>query len=608
MQAEPQKEEEAILGPIDALTIAVYFAAIGSIGIVVSVRQAKAQRAADGRNSEGYFLAERSVAWWAVAASLFASNIGAEHFVGLAGLAAYSGVAVGFYEWGAIVCMLVLGYLFLPVYFNSKVQTMPKWLEFRYNTFCGTFLVALSLVLYILTKIAATLFAGELMLTEISHVNKWVAIVLLIMGTALYTVTGGLAAVIYTETLQTLVLFAGGFALLIAALVKVGGFPSLMQTEYESQPHYFQIFRPVTADFPWTGLLTGYYTTSLWYWCTDQVIVQRAIAAKNVQHGRAGCVGGSFLKLLPGFLMVVPGMIARKLMNEQGVLTDESPRSEYDRAFTWLVLECMPINSRGIIVAAMVSALMSSLASVFNSCATIFTYDIYKKYKPYAAETELVWVGRAVVVAVAALSCAWLPVIPLLGDQLFLWIQKPPSYIAPPVLALYMWGCLFEWVNAKGASACLILGVAVGTLRFLLEVGQAVMHMNGSDVPILTSFVSLNFLHFSAINFVLSSAVLFLVSIIFPAKERGDISHMLWKGNLYDSLLVRYFSDKCGQGEESSNGELEMGQLLRQGRKSDGDGVDDGDGDGFEVGLYARNPSIVALLLCSNSPQISPRP
>ena len=524
------------LGPVDVFTLVCYFALLAIIGLVVARRTAK-----EGPQSgEGYFLAERSVRWWAVGASLFASNIGAEHFVGLSGLAAFSGLAVGFYEWGAVVCLLVLGYYFLPVYFNARIETMPKWLEERYNGFCGTVLVGISLALYVLTKIAATLFAGELILTEISNLNSWVAVLLLIAGTAAYTVTGGLAAVIYTEALQTLILFAGGFVLLGSALHKIGGFQNFGGFKYEDQPHYYEIFRPASdPEFPWTGFLTGYYSTSLWYWCTDQVIVQRVIAAKTVQHGRAGCVAAGFLKLLPGFIMVIPGIIARQLMTEEGLIGKDSPRSEYDRAFTWLVLNCMPTNSRGILIAAMIAALMSSLASVFNSCATIFTFDVYKKYKTQVpTEKELVWVGRITVVVVALMSCAWLPIIPLLGNQLFLWVQKPPSYMAPPILCLFFWGSMLKWVNSKGAMCTLAIGITFGMSRLILEMASTLSdRLKPDDIPLLSSFVEMNFLHFSFLNFILSSSILLLVSSAYPERaSKKDISHLLWKLDLYTTL------------------------------------------------------------------------
>ena len=306
------------LGAGDWLTISAYFCLL--LGVVVYASRRQKRGGGTGSAAADYFLADNDVKWWAVAASLFASNIGAEHFVGLAGLAAYSGMAVSFYEFGATVCLLILGYLFLPVFFKCNVATMPSWLEDRFSPFCGTALVVISLALYVLTKISATLYAGELLLQEVMKVEGWASVGVLIVGTAAYTVAGGLGAVIYTETLQTVVLFVGGLLLLGFSLAEVGGFEIFMKQSYPDKPYYFEILRPYDdPEFPWTGFFSGYFVTSIWYWCNDQVIVQRALAARTVQHGRAGCVGASYLKLLPGFLMCIPGMIAFSLMVEVSI-------------------------------------------------------------------------------------------------------------------------------------------------------------------------------------------------------------------------------------------------------------------------------------------------
>ncbi|QDZ19579.1 sodium/solute symporter [Chloropicon primus] len=546
-------QEGRSLSVVDGVTLVLYFVALLGVGVYATKRQSK-----QGGGQSTYFLANRAVSWWAVAASLFSSNIGAEHFVGLAGLAAYSGIAVSFYEFGAVLCLLVLAYLFLPVYISSKVTTMPSWLEQRYNAACGTTLVTLSLALYVLTKISATLYAGQLILAETLQVGGWISVGLLIVGTALYTVTGGLSAVIYTEALQTIILFIGGFLLLGISSSEVGGlFSFLGQTTFPEKPHYFSMLRPPgDAEFPWTGFFTGYFVTSLWYWCNDQVIVQRAIAARTVQHGRAGCLAAAYLKLLPGFIMVMPGMIAFQLMRDRGVLNAESERSEYDRAFSWLVMNVMPNNTRGIIVSAMVSALMSSLASVFNSCSTIFTLDVYKKYRPSTTERELVWVGRVAVVIVACLSCAWLPIIPLLGDQIFLWVQKPPSYFAPPLFCLFFWGVVLDdkYANERGALLCLLSGIGIGVLRFLLEL---VGELGGVASREKNVFVQMNFLHFSALNFVLSSLVMLGWSYwnTRGGREPKDVSKLTFSKRLYGTLR------REGIYEECAGSSLEMVRL-----------------------------------------------
>ncbi|GBG60497.1 hypothetical protein CBR_g5671 [Chara braunii] len=538
----------ASLSAVDWLTIALYFIGVGIIGTTVSRREHGKQGSSGGGSATSYFLAERNVPFWAVAASLLASNIGAQHFVGLAGTAAYSGIAVGWYEWGAMPCVLALGYFFLPVYMSAGINTMPDWVGRRYNSYCKTFIVVLSLFLYIFTKISAALFAGQLIISELIDVNKFAATVALIVATALYTVTGGLAAVVYTETLQTVILLLGGCMMLAVGLQKVGGFGGL-KSEINHNRNYFHLLRPASdPTFPWTGFIFGYYFVALWYWTTDQVIVQRALAARNIQHGRGGCVAGCYLKLLPGFIMVVPGMIARALMQRKGVVTKDSHQQVFDRAYPWLVVNVAPKHTKGLLIAATVAALMSSLASIFNSCATIFTMNIYKPFFPRASSKELVWTGRVVVVLTAVVSMLWLPLIPVFGEQLFLYTQKPPSYVAPPIFAVFLWGLLIPWVNGTGAQWGLTIGVSLGVIRFFFEV----VHGWVGASRFLAALNSLNFLHFAACNMAVTTAIILLVSwrtskgghpLMAEAGDgttatQGDsIRCVMWHKGLYEKLV-----------------------------------------------------------------------
>ena len=437
---------------------------------------------------------------------------------------------------------------------------MPGWLEGRLRSrFAGRFLVLLSLVLYVLTKISATLFAGQIIVKEIlPGINMWAAVIALILGTAFYVLAGGLSAVIWTEAMQTIVLFIGGFALLGVSLGHVGGWRSFRSSENVPE-HYFHVFRPATdAEFPWTGFLTGYYCTSLWYWCCDQVIVQRALAARSLMHGRGGCVGAAYLKLLPGFIMVLPGMIARQLMFEEGVLNDSSENGEYDRAFTWLVLNVMPKNAKGIMMAGMMAALMSSLASVLNSCSIIVAYDVYAKWKIHTSEKELIWVGRVTVAFLSAISCAWLLLIPLLGDNLFIWIQKPPSYVAPAVLSVFLFSAAAPIVNAKGAAATLCIGCSVGLLKLILEVAEAVY-----KIPMPLN--AINFLHFSALNFGLCTAILFGVSAL---TNRAGACEVDGKFLFCRSMLV---SADARDSSQRGRGDGDVGSLEMVGLKGSAD-------------------------------------
>ena len=509
MMGEP---DDGLASPAALASLALYFLALAAVGFAAN----RSARSA-ATSTDGYFLAERAVGWPAAAASLFASNIGAEHFVGLAGTGASSGSAVAFYELGAGVCLLALCYFFLPVYLSAGARTVPDYLEARYSPASRAALVAISLTLYILTKVGATLFAGGVVLREVAgEAAARFAPVLLIALTGLYTLAGGLKAVVWTEVLQTLTILLGGVLTLILALREAGGWDGVRDTlDGEVPDKYWHILRSAAdEEYPWTAFATGYFVVSVWYWAVDQEIAQRVLAARGLAHGQAACVAASFLKLAPGFLMVFPGMISRAIQRQrrQGVYSPsgDSDEVDYDRALPWLVINVLPPVARGIVVAAMIAALMSSLASVFNSSATLLSVDVWAKLRPQASEAQLVWVGRLGVVLVATLSVAWLPIIPLLGSQLFIYVQRPPSYIAPPVLALYIWGMLplprQIQPESFGAGACLVLGVGAGAIRFVAEVAASIA---GSDEKqALGWYTRMHFQYFAVLSFVFSSGVL----------------------------------------------------------------------------------------------------
>lgn len=504
------------------LPLAAYLLALLGVTLAASRSSRRAVRggssgAGTGSAAEAYFLAERAVAWPAAAASLFASNIGAEHLVGLAGTGAASGTAVAFYELGAGVCLLILGYIMLPVYLSAAVATVPDYLEARYGTGARCALVFISLCLYMLTKMSATLFAGGVLLRAVGgDAAARYSPVALIALTALYTLAGGLKAVVWTEALQTVTILAGGALTLALALREAGGWGGVQAAlDAEVPPDYWHMLRGAGDDeFPWTAFATGYFVVSVWYWAADQEIAQRVLAARGLAHGQAACVAAAFLKLAPGPLMVLPGIISRALQKQrgEGVYAPGAARDEadFDAALPWLVLNVLPPAARGVVVAAMLAALMSSLASVFNSSATLLSVSVWHKLRPQASEASLVLVGRVGVAAVAMLSVAWLPIIPLLGSQLFIYVQRPPSYIAPPVLALYVWGMAplppRMQPEAFGAGVCLLLGVGAGAVRFIAEVAAGVAGRD--ERAALGWYTRMHFQHFAALSFVFSSAVL----------------------------------------------------------------------------------------------------
>jgi SSS family solute:Na+ symporter len=484
------------LTSLDLAIVALYFVGVFAIGFYFVRR---------GKSTADYFLAGRDAAWWAIGASLFSANIGSEHFIGLAGSGAASGLAVGHFEWLAAIVLLVLGWVFVPFYLRSNVYTMPEFLERRYNRASRMYLAGISLVAYVFTKIAVALFAGALVLQAVLGWSMWKSALALVIATGIYTVAGGLAAVIYTEVLQTVVLIVGALVLMFIGLGRVGGMTGL---EAQVPAGFFHMMKPSDhPDFPWTGIFFGAPILGIWYWCTDQVIVQRALAAKDEGHAKAGTVLAGFLKILPVFMLVIPGLVARALYPEEMAADSNS-------AFPLLVVRLMPTGLVGLMVAAMLAALMSSLSAVFNSSSTIFTMDFYHKLRPQAGERELVNVGRAATVIMVALGLLWIPFMPYISSQLWIYLQSVQAYIAPPIAAVFLLGVTWKRANGSGAMAALLTGFVLGTARFVLELAYAGQPM--VEGPLRT-FVRMNFLHFAAVMFVVCVGVLVGVSLATPA-------------------------------------------------------------------------------------------
>ena len=504
---------------IDYVVLCLYFAVIFAIGYYYARKE---------KTSAGYFLAGRDVAWWAIGASLFSSNIGSEHFIGLAGTGASSGMAVGHFEWLAAVIVLILGWVFVPFYLRSNVYTMPEFLERRYSQGCRYYLASVSLVAYVFTKIAVAIFAGAIVLKAVLGWGMWQSSLALIIATGIYTVAGGLAAVIYTEVIQTVILVIGALVLAFIGLNHVGGWSGLTSS---LPPEFLHMMKPTTdKDFPWTGIFFGAPILGIWYWCTDQVIVQRVLSAKSIADARGGTVLAGFLKILPVFMLIVPGMIAR-------VLWPAEMATDSNSAFPLLVVRLMPTGLQGLMVAAMLAALMSSLSAVFNSSSTIFTMDFYKKWKPNASDREMVHMGRIATVVMVALSLAWIPFMSRISSQLYIYLQSVQAYIAPPIAAVFLFGVFWKRINATGALAALLTGFVFGTLRFILEIVLGGSQSGG----IVDWFVRINFLHFAALMFVICVAVLIVVSLLTPSPSIEKVQGLTWQtvsGHVKDTDVI----------------------------------------------------------------------
>ncbi|KAF7699788.1 sodium/glucose cotransporter 2 [Silurus meridionalis] len=480
-----------INNPADIIVIIGYFMVVIGVGIWSMFRT---NRGTVG----GYFLAGRTMVWWPVGASLFASNIGSGHFVGLAGTGAASGIAVGGFEWNALFIVLLLGWMFVPVYLTAGVITMPQYLKKRFGgTRISLYLSVISLFLYIFTKISVDMFSGAVFIQQALGWNIYVAVIALLSITALYTVTGGLAALMYTDTVQTFVIIAGAFVLMGFSFYEVGGYNALLEKYssalpavrmsldprvlnisehcYTPREDAFHLLRdPVNGDLPWPGVLFGIAIVGGWYWCTDQVIVQRCLAARNLTHVKAGCILCGYLKLLPMFLMVFPGMISRVLYPDEVGCVEPNECKKVcgtevgcsNIAYPKLVVSVMPSGLRGLMLAVMLAALMSSLASIFNSSSTLFTLDIWTRIRPQARDRELMIVGRLWVLCIVAISICWIPVVQAAqSGQLFDYIQSVTSYLAPPIAAVFFLAIFVKRVNEPGAFWGLMGGLLMGLCR-----------------------------------------------------------------------------------------------------------------------------------------------
>jgi solute:Na+ symporter, SSS family len=496
---------------LDWIVIAIYFTFLFALAIWVMTRKQK--------NTADYFLAGRNLGWFVVGASIFASNIGSEHVVGLAGAGAGGKIPMLIYELHAWL-VITLGWVFLPFYIRSGVFTMPEFLEKRFNASTRWFLSIFSLIAYVLTKVSVTVYAGGIVISSILNIEFWYGALWTVVLTGAYTVLGGMRAVVYTEALQTIVLVLGAATLTIVGLNEVGGWSGMKAS---LEPGYLDMWRPASdPDFPWPSLVITSSIVGMWYWCTDQYIVQRVLAARNIQQGRRGTIFGGFLKLLPVFLFLIPGVIALALKN-QGELHWDSP----DQAFAALLMEKMPAGLRGLVAAGLLAALMSSLASIFNSCSTLFTVDIYKKLNPQASEAKLVNVGRVATALVVLLGIAWIPIMQNISGVLYEYLQSVQSYIAPPITAVFLLGIFHKRINSNGAMATLILGLTIAFVRLTLELSKDSLDPNG----FLYFIGNLNFLTFAAWFFLFSVIICIGVSLATPPPAEQQI-----KGLTYGSL------------------------------------------------------------------------
>ena len=503
-----------VLEGLDWVVLGVYFLALIVVAVWVALQK--------HNNTEDYFLAGRNVGWFVIGASIFASNIGSEHVVGLAGTGFESGTPMAHYELHAWI-VLLLGWLFLPFYIRSGAFTMPEFLEKRFDSRSRWFLSLFSLIAYVLTKVSVTIYAGGIVVSELLGIPFWYGAIGVVLFTGIYTVVGGMKAVIYTETLQAVILILGSIIITYLGLQEVGGWNELRSIVIAESPEHFNMWRPMNdADFPWTGLLFGGTIVGVWYWCTDQYIVQRTLAANNIKIGRRGAIFGAYLKLLPIFIFLIPGIIAFALsVQNPEVFSIEKA----DRAFPMLVKTLLPVGLKGLVAGGLMAALMSSLASVFNSCSTIFTIDIYKKLKPNESENKLLNIGKIATAVIVILGIIWIPIMEKIGGGvMYQYLQNVQSYIAPPVAAVFLLGILWKRVNSKAAITTLMAGLILLILRLGSEIYfQPEISSNQIVDGFMFVFATINFSHMAILMFVFSILLCIGVTLSTSEPNYNDI-------------------------------------------------------------------------------------
>ena len=532
------------LGTLDWIAIGAYFALLA--GVAIWVINQREDTAAD------YFLAGRNLGWWVIGASIFASNIGSEHIVGLAGSGAKDGVALAHYELHAW-CLLVLAWVFVPFYMRSQVFTMPEFLERRFSVGSRYILSIVSLITFVLSKIAVGIFAGGVVFSTLlpemhltigsMELNSfWVGSILVIVLTGLYTMIGGMRAVAYNDAVQVVVLICGSATLTIYGLIKLGGWHELKTI---CGPEMFNLWKPIVpvgqiatwspvlekaADghivkqawyfngaFPWLGMMICAPVIGLWYWCTDQYIVQRALGAPNQKIARQGSIFAAFLKLFPVYLFIIPGLICYALAKSGKIpeLTHSFEIHGSQGAFPMLVKDLLPPGLRGLVVAGLLSALMGSLAGVFNACSTLFTVDIYEKLRPKASQKEIVHMGRIATGVMAVIALLWIPVIQG-AHGLYEYLQAVQGYMAPPIFVVFFLGVFFKRLNAQGCLWAMIIGFILGLFRMAVDT-PVTMGLEGfkngyPEGSLFWIVNNINFQYFSILITIVSAIVMVVVS------------------------------------------------------------------------------------------------
>lgn len=546
MATSTYDDDVTFLSVPDAVVIAVYFVGILSIGLWASFRSTRS-------TLKGYFLAGGKMVWWSVGASLYASNIGSEHFVGLAGYGAARGITMAAYELIAMHAFLLLGWYFLPVFLSARVYTMPEYL---YKRFGGqrirVYIAVISLLLAVFTKTSVALYTGAIFIQQAIGWNIYLSVIILLSITSIYTVMGGLTTVIYTDAAQFVIMIGGAIVMMVLAFQRISWeelqflYPISIPSETMLSPNSscgfpredaFRFFRhPVTSDMPWPAMILGISVTVVWYHCTDQIMVQRTLAAKTLAHAKGGCVLAAIMKPLPLFAMVFPGMISRVLFTDAVACVDPDECEKYcqnpsgctDIAYPKLVVNVMPEGLRGLMLAVVMSGLMSSLTSIFNSSSTIFTIDIWTRLRPKAKERELMVVGRVFILMLVAFSVFWISIIQAShGGRLVDYIHSMTSYLSPPLCAVFLLAVTWPRTTEKAAFWGLMLGLLIGMTRLATDLSFPEPHCGEIDTR-PNVIAHWHYLYFGILSFCIIMTFTITVSLLTTPLPPKNTQGLTW--------------------------------------------------------------------------------
>jgi solute:Na+ symporter, SSS family len=519
----------ANLDMFDIIIVLAYF------GIVFYIARWATLRRKHDSGTASAFLSGKSEGWIVIGAALFASNIGSEIILGLAGSGARADMPNAQFEILASLVLIILGWVFVPFYLKTGVYTMPQFLEMRYSPAARTYLSVISILAYVLTKISLIIFSGALIF-DMFGIPFWTGAIIIVLSTGLYTVLGGLTAVIYTDLIQTVILLAGTIAVTFFGLHQLGGWDEMTKTIAEASTQqgnpsvhqFFNMWRPMSdTNYPWTGMLFGAPILGVWYWCTDQFIVQKVLSAKNISEARKGSLFAGFLKLLPVFIFLLPGTIAYALA-QKGLL--EYSLDNPDQAMPAMITTLLPVGLKGLAIAALLAALMSSLSSAFNSSSTLFTIDFYKRYRPAASEKQLVVVGQIATVVLVVVSLSWIPFMrTLMGGGMFHYLQNIQAYISPLIAAVFLLGLFIKRINARGAIVSLWSGFVLGVSRLVTEYMAKEGMIQIEDGSFMQLFLGINFLHFALFLFLICGAILILASLTSPQQSEEQLKLVTYK-------------------------------------------------------------------------------